>query len=89
MLDLNTKNKIIKIIENNVNKSLRSSVSEKSNLIEDLGLNSMALIKITIEIENLCGLSLFDESDEGISLFEIQTIEDIFEFVYKLKLKAV
>lgn len=85
MLDTGIKNKVLKIIKNSVSRDMRESITEKSSLVEDLGIDSMTLIKIAIQIEEKLKLDLLDQANEDVSLFEIQTIEDVYNFIYMIK----
>ncbi len=85
MLDTGIKNKVLKIIKNSVSRDMRESITEKSSLVDDLGIDSMTLIKIAIQIEEKLKLDLLDQANEDVSLFEIQTIEDVYNFIYMIK----
>lgn len=87
MSDKNIKNKILEIIKHNVAENLRDAVHEQSRLVDDLGIDSLTMIKIAIQAEQMLGFDLLDQANEETSLFEIQTVEDVFNFISKVKLE--
>lgn len=81
MLDKKTKNKICKILKENMDVKNVKELKEEHNLVQDLGLDSMTLIKVAIQINDATGVDLIDLPDSDISLYEIQTIGDVFKLI--------
>ena len=81
MLDKKTKNKIFKIFIENMDAKNVMKLKEEHNLVEDLGFDSMTLIKVAIQIEDVIGVDLIDLPDSDMSLYEIQTIGDVFKII--------
>ncbi len=72
-----TSNKIIEIVKKNLSYSKDIN---KSNVLEDIGIDSLTFIKIIIEIENEFS---FEFEDSAVSLYAFSTMQDLIEYVYK------
>lgn len=67
---------LMSIIKEAVPQELRSSVRGTSSLLEDLGLNSLKLISLSIELEKKANFDLMKASDE-VNFAEVQTVNDV------------
>ena len=57
-------------------------ITEKSNIAEDLGADSLDLVEILMSLEDEFGVSIPDEA-----IPEIKTIKDVVEFIESHKKK--
>lgn len=73
--------KVREIIANQL--SVKSEqITEKSNIAEDLGADSLDLVEILMSLEDEFGVSIPDEA-----IPEIKTIKDVVEFIETHKKK--
>ena len=54
-------------------------ITPDTNIVEDLGADSLDVVELIMTIEKECGLII---TDEGVS--ELRTVREIAEFVEKL-----
>jgi len=74
---MNVNKKIINILKE---LSGYENIEENSRLEDDLGLDSIGMVMLLIELEDNFEIQL-DESD--MNPFELQLVEDVTELVYK------
>ena len=76
-VEMNVNKKIINILKE---LSGYENIEENSRLEDDLGLDSIGMVMLLIELEDNFEIQL-DESD--MNPFELQLVEDVTELVYK------
>lgn len=74
---------VLDIIKSLVPRKIKNSVSINSRLREDLGLDSMKLISLAMNLEEKTGIDLIKSSDE-IDLINIITVSDVLAIVNKI-----
>jgi len=67
--------KVVSVIRPYIKKE-DATISAKSKILEDLGVNSARLVDIVLEFEDQFGIEVEDEAADGIS-----TIEDAVKLV--------
>lgn len=76
-----TYEKVREIIANQLSVKAEQ-ITEKSNIAEDLGADSLDLVEILMSLEDEFGVSIPDEA-----IPEIKTIKDVVEFIETHKKK--
>lgn len=76
-----TYEKVREIIANQLSVKAEQ-ITEKSNIAEDLGADSLDLVEILMSLEDEFGVSIPDEA-----IPEIKTIKDVVEFIESHKKK--
>ena len=71
--------KIIALIADKLNKK-KDSITLKTNLVEDLGADSLDVVELIMAFEDEFGVSL---PDEDVS--KMKTVGDIVSYIKKLK----
>ena len=71
--------KIISLIADKLGKK-KSSISLDTNLVEDLGADSLDVVELVMTFEDEFGVSL---PDEDVS--KMKTVKDIVEYIKKIK----
>ena len=74
-----TIDKVKKIIANQLSID-EKKITEKTNIAEELGADSLDLVEILMSLEDEFGISIPDEA-----IPSIKTIKDIVEFIEKNK----
>lgn len=69
--------KVIEVIKANINKKNRILVTKSARLREDLGLDSINFIALSIKIEEKIGISFLDFDVD----FNVNTVEDVIKLV--------
>lgn len=72
---------IIKACEGIKPELVGMKISENSNLISDLNFESISLIALTIELENITNKDLSQHASE---MLEIKTVADVIRVISKL-----
>ena len=76
---MTTIEKVTEIIANQLSVD-KKKITEKTNIAEDLGADSLDLVEILMSLEDEFGVSIPDEA-----IPEIKTIKDVVEFIEKNK----
>ena len=71
--------KIISLIAEKLGKK-KSDITLKTNLIEDLGADSLDVVELIMAFEDEFGVSL---PDEDVS--KMKTVKDIIDYINKIK----
>ena len=71
--------KIIELIADKLGKK-KSSISLNTNLVEDLGADSLDVVELVMTFEDEFGISL---PDEDVS--KMKTVKDVVEYIKKIK----
>ena len=74
----NMEDKITGIISKIVTRENRKNISSTARLKEDLGMDSMALIKLVLALEEA---ALFDIETADVDLTSVRTVEDVIRLV--------
>jgi acyl carrier protein len=74
------KKTVIDIIKNAAPGNLRDTVGFESNLIEDLGFNSLKLLSLSIELEKKANFDVLRASEEA-DLAAIRTVNDVMDML--------
>lgn len=69
--------KIIEVIKANVKTKKRDLVTKNARLREDLGLDSINFLAVSIQIEEKVGFSFLDFDVD----FNVNTVEDVIKLV--------
>jgi len=69
------KNKVIEIIADRLSKEA-DSISENSNVVADLGADSLDIAEIMMDLEDAFGIKLEDDQQQGP-----QTVGDIINYI--------
>ncbi len=69
------KNKVIDIIADRLSRD-KATITETSNVVADLGADSLDIAEIMMDLEDAFGVKLDDEQD-------VKTIGDIIKFIEK------
>ena len=69
------KNKVIDIIADRLSRD-KATITEASNVVADLGADSLDIAEIMMDIEDAFGVKLDEEQD-------VKTIGDIIKFIEK------
>lgn len=80
---VNTEKVVVDIVKSLVSKKNKSIVSKDSRLREDLGLDSMRMITLAMNLEEKAGVDLISASDE-LDLVSIATVDDVINLVNKI-----
>lgn len=70
--------KIISIVSSIINRENRKNISPFARLKEDLGMDSMALIKLVLALEKA---ELFNIETVDVDLTSVRTLEDVVRLV--------
>ena len=75
---------VMDIIKNGVPKNLKNEIRSESNLIEDLGFDSLKLLGMSVEFEKKANFDVLRASEE-VDFSEIRTVKDITDTVLKFQ----
>jgi acyl carrier protein len=75
-----TQEKLFKIIVEILGKRQHGEIRLESNLVEDLGFDSMMAIRMMMEFETTFGINIIEQSDH-INLADIKTVGDVLDLV--------
>ena len=82
-MKVNLEEKILQVFAKNVKKSKRKAVSLEANFQKHLGLDSMRLVAILLQFEEMFQIDLTEIEAE---LAEIRTIGDLVSLAERLEL---
>ncbi len=70
--------KVTEIIGERVDEEVLTTIQDDSLLIEDLGLDSLYVVQITVDVEEQFGLEIPDENAD-----KFKTVGDIVSYVFE------
>jgi acyl carrier protein len=63
-------------IVSEVNGTIQEKISDEQRLVDDIGMDSIALVELSMELENLFDISIPDDAVAGW-----KTVGDVVEYV--------
>lgn len=80
----NLKEKVIKIVKDNMIESPKNIITETDELVADLGYDSIRLMGLFYTLEDEFNIQIINSS-ENYLFFSVETIQDIIDLLYRLK----